>query len=701
MNKPLSAMEAGLMNADDARREHERLGALIQHHDQRYYAEDDPEISDAEYDMLRQSLETIEAQFPELVTAESPTQKVGASSSSAFSKVTHAVPMLSLANAFSEEDVADFIARTKRFLQLSEEAPLTLFAEPKIDGLSFSARYEKGALVSAATRGDGAAGEDITENIRHVQGIPDRLTGDAPDVVELRGEVYMDKHDFLALNAAQEAAEKKPFANPRNAAAGSLRQLDASITAQRKLSCFVYAVGDVSAALAATQEAMVNQFAAWGCAVNPLHQLCDSAEAIMVYYEGMQAKRADLSYDIDGLVYKVNDLALQERLGQVARAPRWAIAHKFPAEQARTVVEAIDIQVGRTGALTPVARLTPVTVGGVVVSNATLHNEDEIQRKDIRVGDTVVIQRAGDVIPQVVSVDVAKRPKDAAAFSFPKECPICQSNAIREEGEAVRRCIGGLQCDAQLVERLKHFVSRQAFDINGLGEKQIHTFWQEGRIHSPVDIFTLQESERKSLTPLHAKEGWGTKSAENLFSAIDERRHIGFARFLYALGIRHIGQENAKLIAQHYHAFSDFQNAMNAIISEGESSEAYEGLLDIDGIGSKVAEALIQFFASQHNQTLIAALLEHITVKAAEQVASDSALAGKTIVFTGTLTQMSRSEAKAQAERLGMKVSGSVSKKTDYVVAGEAAGSKRKKAEELGVAILSEDAWRRLSEDAS
>lgn len=687
--------------ADNPALRHSELVKQIRHHDTRYYQDDAPEISDAEYDKLRAELLALEAAHPELVTKDSPTQTVGAAVKSGFEKVTHALPMLSLGNAFSREDVDDFIARTKRFLSMEEGEELTLFCEPKIDGLSFSARYEKGELVQAATRGDGAVGENITENIKHVSGIPHRLEGDdVPDVVELRGEAYMDKADFAALNEAQEAAEKKPFANPRNAAAGSLRQLDSSITAQRKLKCFVYALGEVSVPIAQSQSALMERLKGWGCATNPRTILAKNADNIMEYYEAIQTERAGLSYDIDGLVYKVNDFALQQRLGQVARAPRWAIAHKFPAEKATSVIEAIDIQVGRTGALTPVARLVPVTVGGVVVSNATLHNEDEIERKDIRVGDTVVIQRAGDVIPQVVEVVKEKRPADSVGFEYPEVCPVCGSDAVREDEDVVRRCTGGMKCDAQIVERLKHFVSRNAFDITGLGEKQIAAFWEEKRITNPVDIFTLEEGEKQSLTPLRSKEGWGSKSAEKLFEAIEASKDIALSRFIFALGIRHIGQENAKLLAQHFCAADAWFSAMERLASENEEGETYQEISAIDGVGPKVIAALNQFFAAEENREMVQQLMQHCRVSEEEKKA-EGTLTGKTVVFTGTLTQMSRSEAKAQAERLGAKVSGSVSAKTDLLIAGEAAGSKRKKAEVLGVEIVSEAQWLEMVREAS
>jgi DNA ligase (NAD+) len=672
---------------DEAAKELATLTQDIAEHDKRYYQDDAPRISDAEYDKLRARLSALEAMYPDLVKADSPSQKVGVAPARGFAKVQHSVPMLSLGNAFSEEDVADFLGRIRRFLGLDESDAVEIVCEPKIDGLSFSARYEHGELVRGATRGDGNEGEDITANLRYV--LPHRLNGNAPEVLEARGEVYMRKDDFSALNAAQAEAGKPIFANPRNAAAGSLRQLDASITAARKLRYFAYGWGEVSAPVADTQWGVLKQFADWGLVVNfeRMIQATDVA-SIMTFYDALQVERAQLPYDIDGIVYKVDRLDLQQRLGFVARAPRWAIAHKFPAEQAITTLEAIEIQVGRTGALTPVARLTPVNVGGVMVANATLHNEDEIARKDIRVGDTVTIQRAGDVIPQVVS---ARREKDAPQYVYPTQCPVCHSDAVREEGEAVRRCTGGLMCDAQIVERLKHFVSRDAFDIDGLGEKQIAAFWQEGLVREPADIFGLEAKDKQSLTPLRNKPGWGATSAANLFAAIDKARNVTLARFIYALGIRHVGQTTAKLLARTYQTFDAWYAAMKQIAAGDEA--AYEDLTHIDGIGDAVGMALKHFFAETHNQQVLADLLPHLTIADAEAVASDSPVAGKTVVFTGTLVRMTRDEAKARAESLGAKVAGSVSKKTDYVVVGADAGSKAKKAAELGVTTLSEDEW--------
>ena len=678
----------------EARARHDALAEEIRAHDARYYQQDAPSISDADYDALRQELEALEAAFPELVTAESPTQKVGAAPAEGFGKITHLTPMLSLSNAFGEEDTEDFLVRVRRFLGLADDESVELLCEPKIDGLSFSAVYEKGTLVRAATRGDGEVGEDITANMRTVIGFPESLK-DAPELIEVRGEVYMDKRDFAALNQSREAEGEALFANPRNAAAGSLRQLDPSITAKRKLRYFVYAVGKHEGIAAVeSQSALIDWMAEQGFCTNPETILAPSLAGVTAAYVLLSGKRPDLTYDIDGMVIKVNRFDWQKRLGNVQRSPRWAIAYKFPAEQAQTVLEAIDIQVGRTGALTPVARLKPITVGGVVVSNATLHNEDEIQRKDIRIGDTVTIQRAGDVIPQVVSVDVSKRPADSEPYVFPKTCPICSSHAVREEGEAVWRCAGGMICPAQQVERLKHFVSKAAFDIDGLGEKQVEMFWQEEWIAEPQDIFELQARDANSLAPLKNREGWGEKSAEKLFEAIEKAKQVSLKRLIYALGIRHIGEGNAGLLARHYASVAAWEEAMKHAVDH--ESEAYQTLLGIDGIGSKAAEALTEFFAEERQIASFDALLKHLQVEDEAGVDNDSPVSGKTVVFTGTLTKMSRNEAKAEAQALGAKVAGSVSNKTDYVVAGEAAGSKLKKAEELGVVVLSEDDWLEL-----
>ncbi len=684
-----------------------RLAREIAHHDRLYFLHDRPEISDAEYDALVRRNAAIEARFPDLVRADSPSRRVGAAPAETFAKVRHRVPMLSLDNAFGPEDIRDFVDSVRRFLRLDENTPLEMTAEPKIDGLSISLRYERGELMTAATRGDGTTGENVTANVRTIDVIPNQVTAaDFPDLFEVRGEIYMARDDFFALNAAQQAAGEKVFANPRNAAAGSLRQLDPSITASRPLQFFAYAWGEVSALPAETQKGVIEAFARWGFPVNPLMELCESVEAMLDYYQRLERERAGLGYDIDGIVYKVNRLDYQERLGFKSRAPRWAIAHKFPAERATTVLQDIEIQVGRTGALTPVAKLEPVTVGGVVVQNATLHNEDEIARKDIRIGDTVVVQRAGDVIPQVVEVVLEQRPAGAQPYQFPTRCPACGSHAVRELNErtgkpdAVRRCTGGLICPAQAVERLKHFVSRDAFDIEGLGAKQIEAFYEEGLVRKPADIFTLEVRDAKSLKKLKDREGWGPKSVRNLWAAINRRRKIALDRFIYALGIRHIGVTTARLLAKTYGSWQSFAEAM-AKIAEGDQ-QARAALEDIDGIGGTVIEALAEFFKEPHNLEALEALLQEVEVEDYHfEAVSDTPVSGKTVVFTGKLERLSRSEAKAQAERLGAKVAGSVSKKTDLVVAGPGAGSKLKKAEELGLQILSEEDWIALVEGRS
>ena len=679
-----------------------RLAKLIAENDKLYYQKDAPKITDAEYDALRQRNNEIEARFPELIRKDSPSQKVGAAPTGRFRKVRHAVPMLSLDNAFSDQDVTDFVDRVVRFLKLDEPPAFT--AEPKIDGLSLSLRYQGGALVTGATRGDGAEGEDVTANVKTLHDIPQTLKGrNIPDVVEIRGEVYMTHDDFIALNKRQAEAEEPVYANPRNSAAGSLRQKDPAITASRKLKFFAYAWGEMSAMPADTQVGMVEWIGERGFVINPLFRLCKSVEAMLDMYRDIEQRRATLGYDIDGVVYKLNRLDWQQRLGFVSRSPRWAIAHKFPAEKATTIVNDIDIQVGRTGALTPVAKLEPVTVGGVVVQNATLHNEDYIKGigndgnpirggVDIRIGDTVIIQRAGDVIPQVLDVVLEKRPKNARPYKFPETCPVCGSHAVREDGEAVRRCTGGLICPAQQVERLRHFVSRDAFDIEGLGEKQVQAFYADGLVMEPADIFTLQERDRRSTRKLADREGYGETSVRNLFAAVESRRKIPLNKLIYALGIRHIGETNAKLIARHYGDIASFLDGMKAA-GKGNDSEAFQELNNIGGIGEVVAEAIVEFFKEKKNREALDRLLEQIEIEPMEKVKSDSAIAGKTVVFTGSLEKMTRNEAKAQAERLGAKVAGSVSKKTDYVVAGPGAGSKLADAQKFGVTVLTEDEW--------
>ncbi len=680
------------LDFEEAKVKHEELAKAISIHDKKYYQQDNPEVSDAEYDALRRELEILESKFPKLVTKNSPTQNVGAKPAKGFNKIKHSVPMLSLGNVFSEEELDEFLKRVRKFLGLGEDDIVEIAAEPKIDGLSCSIRYEKGILVYAATRGDGYEGEDITQNVKTIKDVPHEITGDVPDVLEVRGEVYMRRDDFIALNKSQEAEDKQPFANPRNAAAGSLRQLDASITAKRPLYFFGYALGDVSETFASTQWGVREKLKEWGFSEADPAALCQNAQEIMRYYNSINEARPNLNYEIDGVVYKVNDLDFQKRLGFVSRAPRWATAHKFPAEQAVTIINDIDIQVGRTGVLTPVARLEPITVGGVVVSNATLHNQDEIERKDVRIGDHVTIQRAGDVIPQVVNVLIEKRKNDSRAYAFPNKCPVCNSQAIREEGEVAWRCTGGLICNAQAVERLKHFVSRLAFDIDGLGAKIIQQFWEEGLIKTPVDIFTLKERDKKTLTPIRAREGWGELSAKNLFESIEKSRKIDFNRFIYALGIRQIGEATAKRLASSYGDLKNLTIAMEA--AQDKLGAAYQDLINIDDIGPSTADDLIGFFAEPHNQDILNKLDDILDIQPYELPQNTgSKVAGKIVVFTGTLTKITRAEAKAQAESLGAKVSGSVSKKTDYVIAGEDAGSKLKKAKELGVVVLSEDEW--------
>ena len=678
------------LSRDEAAAELQRLAQAIAYHDERYHGRDAPELTDAEYDALRRRNDAIEARFPDLVRDDSPSRRIGAAPSAGFAKVTHAAPMLSLGNAFDAADVVDFYARVRRFLGLDADEPVEVVAEPKIDGLSISLRYEDGGFVLGATRGDGTVGENVTRNLKTIGDVPDRLAGDAPSVLEVRGEVYMRGEDFLALNRGREEAGEPPFANPRNAAAGSLRQLDPSITAGRPLRLFAYGLGEFGGAVGDTHWDYLRNLRAWGFRVNPAAELCRGPEEAIDLYDRISAGRADLDHDIDGVVYKVNRFDWQRRLGNVSRAPRWAIAHKFPAERAETVLETISIQVGRTGALTPVANLRPVTVGGVVVSRATLHNEDEIARKEVREGDTVVIQRAGDVIPQIVEVVEGRRPDSARPFVFPDSCPECGSLALREEGEAVRRCTGGLICPAQAVERLKHFVSRDAFDIEGLGGKHIEAFWDEKLIARPGEIFRL--ADRRAA--LVEREGWAERSVSNLLAAIEERRTIPFERLIYALGIRQVGQATARLIARQYRTLPDWRDAMaEALDREGE---AYRELTDIDGIGPSVAADILDFFREPHNLDVVEDLEEQLEISAPEAVAAKSAVSGKTVVFTGTLETMTRAEAKATAESLGARVAGSVSRKTDYVVVGADAGSKAKKAEELGVSILTERDWRDL-----
>ena len=683
------------LSPGEAKTELKRLAKEIARHDLLYHQKDAPEISDAEYDALVKRNRAIEALFPSLKRTDSPSARVGAEPAGGFAKVKHLKPMLSLDNAFAREDVEDFIGRIRRFLGRKDEAEIELNVEPKIDGLSANLRYEDGHLTIGATRGDGAVGEDITANLKHVAGIPHRLKDPhPPTLIEIRGEVYMPHDGFFALNKAREKAGEPVFANPRNAAAGSVRQLDAEITRSRPLKFFAYALGQVEGWKREPKlhSEVLERLEGWGFTVNPKTRVAKSVDDALAFYDRMAEQRADLNYDIDGVVYKVNDLGLQSRLGFVGRAPRWAIAHKFPAEQAVTTLNDIVIQVGRTGALTPVAKLEPITVGGVVVSNATLHNEDEIARKDIRIGDKVIVQRAGDVIPQIVAVVDADRKNRGKPYKFPDKCPVCGSAALREEGAVVRRCSGGLTCPAQATERLRHFVSRGAFDIEGLGYKHIEAFYTDDLIKTPADIFHLHRRRSELLD----REGWGESSVNNLLNAIEARRTIALDRFIYALGIPQVGEATAKLLARHYHSLAEWQTAMIAAAKDREGP-AYQDLNNIDQIGDSVAGDILDFFAEKHNFDALKALAKELTVEDAQAVsATGSPVSGKTVVFTGTLAKMTRDEAKARAESLGAKVASSVSKKTDYVIVGEDAGSKAAKAKELGVKMLSEDAWLEL-----
>lgn len=711
---PTESVAVEDLTIDDAATELARLAKEVAHHDALYHGKDQPEISDADYDALKRRNDAIEARFPELIRQDSPSRRVGAAPSVTFAPVVHARPMLSLDNTFSQEDVQGFVAGVYRFLGRLPDQSIAFTAEPKIDGLSMSIRYENGKLVTAATRGDGTTGENVTANIRTIKEIPNELPKGVPAVVEVRGEVYMAKSDFMALNKQMEAEGKQTYVNPRNTAAGSLRQLDAKVTASRKLKFFAYAWGEMSDMPADTQFDMVQLFRDWGFPVNPLMKRLNSVADILVHYDEIGLKRPDLDYDIDGVVYKVDSLELQQRLGFRSRSPRWATAHKFPAEQAFTTVEKIEIQVGRTGALTPVARLTPVTVGGVVVTNATLHNEDYIKglgnsgepirdkEHDIRVGDTVIVQRAGDVIPQVLDVVMEKRPVDAVSYEFPKRCPVCGSHAVRERNEktgkldSVTRCTGGFVCRAQATEHLKHFVSRNALDIEGLGSKQIDFFFESDeealRIRTAPDIFTLERRQQNSLTKLENIEGFGKVSVGKLYAAINERRSIALHRFIYALGIRHVGETTAKLLARSYGTYEAFAAAMKE--AAPLSGHAWNDLNAIEGIGEIVARAIVEFYKEPRNVEVISALLSEVTPQEAEQpITSGSPVSGKTVVFTGSLEKFTRDEAKAKAESLGAKVAGSVSKKTDIVVAGPGAGSKLDKARELGVQTMDEDEW--------
>ncbi|WP_044008620.1 NAD-dependent DNA ligase LigA [Leisingera methylohalidivorans] len=739
------------MSAEDARAEFLALEEKLRAADLAYHQADAPEISDADYDSLKRRYRALAETHPDLAAAATQLDAVGAPVASGFGKISHSVRMLSLGNAFANDDVSDFDRSIRKYLGLGRDAVLAYTAEPKIDGLSLSLRYEQGKLIQAATRGDGSIGENVTANAMTISDIPHQLEG-APEVLEVRGEVYMSHADFEALNARHAERGGKSFANPRNAAAGSLRQLDAEITRARPLRFFAYSWGELSKDLAETQMEAIARLHALGFQTNPLTRLCASVEEMIAHYRSIEEQRATLGYDIDGVVYKVNDLALQGRLGFRSTTPRWAIAHKFPAELAWTRLEAIDIQVGRTGALSPVARLTPVTVGGVVVSNATLHNEDYIQGrdskgeeirggKDIRIGDWVQIYRAGDVIPKVADVDLSKRSADAVPYAFPQTCPECASPAVREEGDAVRRCSGGMICPAQSVEKLKHFVSRAAFDIDGLGAKQVEQFHADGWIKEPADIFDLQKNYGSGLPQLKNREGWGEKSAENLFAAIEEKRTIPLAKLIFALGIRHAGEVAGRDLALHYQDWQAMADAVDAArpaalahraadeaeeaerqaaadagrrarISDtraaavaardvpAEAAAAWADLIGVDGIGAVLGLSLSDAFANPEERAAFDRLVAKLTIVAPDAPAAESPVAGKTVVFTGTLEKMTRAEAKARAEALGAKVSGSVSKKTDILVAGPGAGSKAKKAAELGIRTMDEDGWLELIAEA-
>lgn len=678
------------MTQEEAKKTIDDLVRDINRHDRLYHGDDAPEIDDAAYDALRRRLEDLEVRFPDLIRDDSPSRHVGAAPAGGFATFAHGVPMLSLGNAFDEADVADFLARVRRFLGLGDDEDVDVVAEPKVDGLAVSLRYERGLFVRATTRGDGYTGEDITANVATLDEVPQCLKGEAiPDIIELRGEVYLCREDFLRLNRDREAQDERPFANPRNAAAGSLRQLDVEVTRSRPLRLFIYAWGEASTLPAATHSGMLEAIAGWGLPISPDVRVARSLEDVLAFHRRIGDRRAELPFDIDGVVYKVDRLDWQSRLGFVSRAPRWALAHKFPAEKATTVLRDIQIQVGRTGSLTPVAVLAPVNVGGVVVERATLHNEEEIRRKDVRIGDTVTIQRAGDVIPQVLGPVPAGRPADAKPFVFPEICPVCGSQAVCDTNartgqvDVVRRCTGGLRCTAQIVERLRHFVSRQAFDIEGLGDKQIAQFREKGWIKSPIDIFDLEETVGDALA---GEEGWGETSSRNLYAAIASRRTIAFDRFINALGVRHIGETTARLLARHWVEPAAMRQAL-------DSSSGLEDLQDIDSIGPAVVDSLAAFFSDAGNREVLDGLLERLTIEPVARVADESPVAGKSVVFTGSLETMTRQEAKARAEALGARVAGSVSAKTDIVVAGEAAGSKLKKARELSLVVMTEEEW--------
>ena len=681
------------LTRDAAQRELERLAQEIARHDRLYYVDSAPELTDAEYDALRQANTAIEVLFPDLKRADSPSERLGAPPSASFAEVHHDPPMLSLTNAASKEDLVEFLSRVRRFLNLGDHEPVALYGAPKVDGVSATVHYHRGSLVLGATRGDGETGEDVTPNLRTVSDLPRALTGaDVPERLEVRGEIYIGLEDFAALNWEREAEGEEAFVNPRNTASGGLRQLDPALTAKRRLRFFAHGWGKTSELLGERQSDVADRFVAWGFKLAQPTGRCAGLDDALALYRRIEDERPGLDFEIDGVVFKVDRIDWRDRLGAAGRVPRWAIAYKFPAEQAETVLHRISISVGRTGALTPVAELEPVHVGGVTVSRATLHNEDVTAERDIRAGDTVVVQRAGDVIPQVVRAIQEKRPADSRPFVPPAVCPECGSHAVREEGEAVRRCTGGLVCPAQALERLRHFVARDAFDIEGLGAKQIEAFREEGRVKSPADIFDLEEKDGTDEFPKLAElEGWGETSAANLFRAIQARRGISLDRFIHALGIRHVGQSTARLLARRYGTVDEWRAAI--VAAAEPESDALEALTDIDGIGPAVAHAVVEFVAEPRNGAILDALLERLDIEPVDAPAANSPVAGKTVVFTGKLQRMTRQEAKARAEALGAQVAGSVSRATDYVVAGEDAGSKLKKAKALEVDVLSEDEW--------
>ncbi|MBQ4472075.1 MAG: NAD-dependent DNA ligase LigA [Alphaproteobacteria bacterium] len=682
-----------MQTREEIKQELQDLADKLERYDEAYHQKDAPLVSDAEYDALRRRAEQLEAEYPDLIPENSLSRRVGFQPASGFKKLEHAVPMLSLQDIFDEQDVIDFMDRLHKFLGLPADAPIDIVAEPKIDGLGYSAVYENGKFMRGATRGDGTVGEDITENLKTIPELPKTLKSAdlfslTPALLDVRGEVYMKKADFLALNEEQKKKNDKIFANPRNAAAGSLRQLNPAITAKRKLSLFAYALGAYEGVPFKTHWDFMQSLKAWGFPINPMIRLCRNTKEMLDFFHELGEKRASLPYDIDGIVYKVNDLALQKRLGFIARSPRWAIAHKFPAEQATTILKKIRVQVGRSGALTPVADLEPINVGGVLVQHATLHNADEIDRKDIREGDTVVVQRAGDVIPQIVRVIKEKRPADSVPFEFPKVCPVCGAHACKEGDDAVTYCMGGLTCPAQAMERLKHFVSKDAFDIQGLGDRNIEQFYELGWIKNPMDIFTLRENYELRLLGL---EGWGQKSVLNLFDAIEKAKTVSLARFIYALGIPEVGEATGKLLAAHFESWQNFADVST-------SAEAMAKLTEIDGIGETMAQDIIDFFAEEHNQTLLQKLLSVLTIQDAPKQAENLPLKGKTFVFTGTIS-MPRDEAKARVQELGGKVSGSVSAKTSFVVAGVDPGSKYTNAQKFGITILDEKEFKKLLDE--